>query len=364
MEILTGNGEILKTGFAGSENNLVKDLYRYGIGPAIDGLFFQSNFGIILSATFSLFAIPEYQVSFTVSLTDTKQLLSAVNVFSELLRDKVIDGIPHIFDKNRFLSLATPALYQKLLATHKNIDATETEKVLEKITLGEWFIGGTIMGKKKIVKARIACMRQAMNGIAQPRFMGTGNNFALKTIMRLFQMKHQLALMEATASLKHLNSGRPTDIIIKSIYWPSQKTNCNLENKEPDNSEAGLKILNILCPMRGADVETLLTILQTIKEKYGLFIATSLNGISFRCLEIVITIFFSKSNETETEKAHQCVNAICSQLAQAGFPQFRSGIETMHLIVDEKTTFWQTVKKLKNLFDSNNIISPGRYNSL
>ncbi|MCA9460079.1 MAG: FAD-dependent oxidoreductase [Nanoarchaeota archaeon] len=47
MEIILANGEILKTGFSHYENAQTKNTFKYGIGPYLNGIFSQSNFGIV-----------------------------------------------------------------------------------------------------------------------------------------------------------------------------------------------------------------------------------------------------------------------------------------------------------------------------
>ena len=54
LEVVLGNGEILRTGYGHYENATTSALYKYGLGPSLDGLFFQSNFGIVTCATLHL----------------------------------------------------------------------------------------------------------------------------------------------------------------------------------------------------------------------------------------------------------------------------------------------------------------------
>ena len=47
MEIVLANGEVLRTGFGHFGTAKAANVYKYGVGPYIDGLFTQSNFGIV-----------------------------------------------------------------------------------------------------------------------------------------------------------------------------------------------------------------------------------------------------------------------------------------------------------------------------
>ena len=48
MEAILPNGEVLRTGFGGLPGAKAAQVYRWGAGPVLDGLFTQSNFGISL----------------------------------------------------------------------------------------------------------------------------------------------------------------------------------------------------------------------------------------------------------------------------------------------------------------------------
>ena len=47
LEVVLPNGELLRTGMGGMTNNEVWHQYKYGFGPIVDGLFSQSNYGIV-----------------------------------------------------------------------------------------------------------------------------------------------------------------------------------------------------------------------------------------------------------------------------------------------------------------------------
>ena len=54
MEVVLPTGELIKTGFGNIENSHSQNVYRWGVGPSIDGIFTQSNFGVVTKMTFWL----------------------------------------------------------------------------------------------------------------------------------------------------------------------------------------------------------------------------------------------------------------------------------------------------------------------
>ena len=59
LEVVLANGEVLRTGMGAMPNSEVWHQYKYGFGPIVDGLFSQSNFGIVTRMGFWLMPAPE-----------------------------------------------------------------------------------------------------------------------------------------------------------------------------------------------------------------------------------------------------------------------------------------------------------------
>ena len=47
MEVVLPNGEVVRTGMGAMPGNNTWQLFKYGFGPYVDGMFSQSNFGIV-----------------------------------------------------------------------------------------------------------------------------------------------------------------------------------------------------------------------------------------------------------------------------------------------------------------------------
>ena len=60
LEVVLPNGEVIDTGFARFPGAHAAPAYRWGVGPSLDGMFSQSNFGIVTRMTQWLMPAPEY----------------------------------------------------------------------------------------------------------------------------------------------------------------------------------------------------------------------------------------------------------------------------------------------------------------
>jgi 4-cresol dehydrogenase (hydroxylating) len=82
MEVVLPNGEIMRTGMGALPGAKTWGEYHYGVGPYVDGLFSQSNFGVVTKMGFHMFPQPEAYRSGTVFVPrrlDLIPLIAEVN---------------------------------------------------------------------------------------------------------------------------------------------------------------------------------------------------------------------------------------------------------------------------------------------
>lgn len=101
LEIVTGTGEVIQTGFRRlGEQSPLAHCHPFGLGPILDGLFFQGNFGIVTSACFRL--IPRRPKScVSMALIDVSHLSDFIDELARLKRDGLLTSVTHIGNKAR-----------------------------------------------------------------------------------------------------------------------------------------------------------------------------------------------------------------------------------------------------------------------
>ena len=67
MEVVLADGDLVRTGMGALPGSKTWQQFRYGVGPMVDGLFAQSNFGVVTKMGFWL--MPEPQAALTVSVS-------------------------------------------------------------------------------------------------------------------------------------------------------------------------------------------------------------------------------------------------------------------------------------------------------
>ena len=74
MEVALPNGELMRTGMGALPGNNTWQLFKYGFGPYVDGMFTQGNFGIVTKMGFWLMPEPEAFLKGVVHLPRFKDL--------------------------------------------------------------------------------------------------------------------------------------------------------------------------------------------------------------------------------------------------------------------------------------------------
>ena len=93
MEIVTPEGEVMRTGMGALPGSDSWQDFHYGAGPTVDGLFAQSNFGIVTKMGFWLMPMPEAHFSGTVTVPLYRDLDALVQEVS-YLEDSYLTGMP------------------------------------------------------------------------------------------------------------------------------------------------------------------------------------------------------------------------------------------------------------------------------
>jgi len=93
MEVVLANGELLRTGMGALPGSKSWQQYKTGFGPSIDGMFSQSNFGIVTKMGFWLMPQPDAYYTGTVLVPRHQDLVPLVEVINLLENGRVCQGM-------------------------------------------------------------------------------------------------------------------------------------------------------------------------------------------------------------------------------------------------------------------------------
>lgn len=369
LEIVTGRGELLQTGFRRlGEASPLAHTHPYGLGPMLDGLFFQSNFGVVTSACFKLLPRPQCSVAVSLALRNTSQLAEFLDGLAILKRLGVMDGVTHVGNRARTQASMMSGISEYLRVSCDLSGAglaAEAERALATVAPYEWTSLGGIAGSPAQVKAAIAEVRRVLGRIARVTVVDDAKlatGFRLLHPLRSFWpwARANAAAIAAIQPLQGLADGRPTDAAISNLLWRFGQPQASA--RELDASNCGLVFVNPALPMDGGAVVGIVDGMKATASRFGHELYITLNIETTTSFVAVTNLLFDRSDAAASENAQDCARELWQYLRSRGLEVYRARADMMQELVDPADPFWRTAWELKSVFDPDHVIAPGRYN--
>lgn len=369
LEIVTGRGELLKTGFRrlGEESPLAHT-HPYGLGPMLDGLFFQGNFGVVTSACFKLMPKHQHSVAVSLALRDAAQLGRFIDGLAMLKRLGVMTGVTHVGNQARTQASMMSGISEYLRSACDIAPtevAAEAAKALATVAPYEWTSLGGVAGSRDQVRAAIAEVKRVMGGMAK---LTVVDDAKLATGLRILHPLRKIwpwaranaAAIAAIQPLQGLADGCPTDAAITNLLWRYGRPDGAA--RELDASDCGLIFINPALPMQGEAAVGYVAGMKSIAAGYGHELYVTLNIETTTSLVAVANLLFDRRDAAAIETAHACAKALWEYLRAQGLEVYRARADMMEELVDPADPFWRTAWELKSVLDPDDVIAPGRYN--
>lgn len=331
MEVVLGNGDVLRTGDGGLPDAKLWHVSKYSYGPYLDGLFVQSNFGIVTRLGFWLMPKPPAMLSFHFSFPADDDLGEIVELVRPL---KMANMVPTLFRLANDLYLVGTEEqnpdYAKNGGRESISDATRAE-LQRKYGVGAWVASGAIYG--------------ASNEAIQPVVERVREHMCRSG--RATYIPHEQALeMPPLKIAIDAFLGVPTTRELGMLRW---------------RPGGGFSWFVPGVPMRGDLAHHYHQIGRRIYAEHGLdYCVMNIAGARFaRGLHM---IYFDRDDPDQRERADRCYRALSSAFSKAGYSVGRAPIDYHDLHMGElDPVVRKTVTGIKSVLDPNAIIAPGKY---
>lgn len=337
--------------------------------PYLNGLFSQSNFGIVTSA--SMVLSPRHR-SRTILMFGTKDVHKMQEIV-DLTRDLFIQNagvITSVKFFNLAYSVALNAEFPKDAYKEPDFDSDvwitqEGERQNLPIWLGVLFLSGPPDLVKHLLNKCKASLKPHVSQMVAFNKYNVAVLRQAQRLLRLIPPTRALAdKIDSIVSLYDLMNGIPQTRFLKTAYWRAgQPTSLSSTNPNPGRDGAGLLWFAPIISFRGDDLLRYNEIIRTVCRKYKIIPVVSITTLSSRSLSSLVPILFDPA--TETERAHACYRELFEVCKAAGYLPYRAHVNNLTLFTDPKTsTYWHTVQNLKKEVDPAYIMAPGRYDGI
>jgi 4-cresol dehydrogenase (hydroxylating) len=115
MEVVLGNGDVVRTGMGALPGAKTWQQYKYGYGPYLDGIFSQSNFGVVTKMGFWLMPEPEAYLEGIVNVPKHDDIIPLVDIMSYLMNSAIQNAGTNLQSPLRFAAAQDPQVRPLLL---------------------------------------------------------------------------------------------------------------------------------------------------------------------------------------------------------------------------------------------------------
>jgi len=369
LEVVLGNGALLRTGFGHVAGARTAHAYRHGIGPDLGGLFAQSNYGIVTGAAVDLVPLPEASLVAIAKIEQPDRLGAFVDALAGLRRRNIVQTVFHIGNRERTRIALGPLVYEQLARRDPAPAPAARRRLAESLIdaegFGPWSAVGGLMGSAAQLRVVRRDIRRALRGIARTMFL---TDRLLRTAEALSRplaflpwVRDKRLMLHAIAPLAGLARGVATDAPMKSVWWPLGEPPADAA-ADPDQDHCGALYCVPFLPADGRVAQAAADLTRQVYAAHGFEPYITLNLVDSRSIECVINLAFDRRQPERVAAAHAANDELNAAFIQRGYPPYRVGVQNMDLVVDADDTFWQVARDLKQVFDPRHIIAPGRYN--
>jgi len=367
MQVVLASGEVLETGFGHYPNARAAHLFPYGVGPFLDGLFTQSNFGIVTRIGIWLMPKAACVNHLLCTVPAHHDIGAVVDALRPLRLDGTLRSIIHIGNDLRVLSGG--AVFPRALAPGQTrLPDALRASLRRQAGIGAWVVSGALYGSR----LQVAAARKAVSAALKPtqarasflseRTLRWGESAArlLGQSARGQRLRAQVALCEA---LMAMNRGTPNGRFLAGAYWRRRGglPEHFPRKADPAQDNCGLLWVSPVLPLRGAELLALHALVSPAFALHGFDLFATFSMINERSLGAVLTIAYDKEDEEEVERARRCYRDVFSLCMQAGYIPYRVGNQSMADLDPHGDVYWQTVARIKQALDPGGLIAPGRY---
>jgi 4-cresol dehydrogenase (hydroxylating) len=361
LEVVLPDGGVLETGFSRFEGARTGPLHRWGVGAYLDGLFTQSNLGVVTRMSIWLMPAPEYFQAYFLTCDSEDGLGPIVEALRPLRLDGTLRSAVHIANDYKVLSGLQQYPWED--AGGRTPLPTEVMKQLrKKLHFGAWNASGGLYGTRGQVAEARRLLRRALAGkVNKLQFLDERKLRLAGRFSGLYRMLTGWDLsraLELVRPLFGLLQGIPTDQPLASTYW--RKRTPPPAAMDPDRDGCGLLWCSPVAPADGAQAEKLVALASEIMLRSGFEPAISLTMIADRSLACVISIAYDRQVAGEDEKASACYQELLHRVTEAGFHCYRMTSQSSAGL-KPSPGYDAVLRALKRTLDPNQILAPGRY---
>ena len=329
LEVVLGDGRILRTADGALTGSKTWHIAKYGYGPFLDGLFLQSNFGIVTRMGVWLMPRPPVIRSFFFLFPNDEDFGEIIDLVRPL---KLNNTVPSLFKvTNDLYGLGTVATYPFERTSGRTPLPDDVRRELQRQhSVGSWCVSGAFYGaSEEAIQPLIERVKAHFGRSGKARYVS-----------------HEEAEQSPIHKI-HIDTftGRPTRSELGLLNWRPGGGNCWF-----------LPAMPMIGSVANQHQALSRRILATHKLEY-----ITEYVCSARMARALHVIVFNRQDPEECQRVTDCYRALMKAYADLGYPVSRAPLDFQEEAMARLETFPGVCNDIKRMLDPKGILSPGRY---
>lgn len=367
MDVVLADGSLVETGGGATGHNNVRHTYKWGVGPYLDGLFVQSNLGIVVKAGIWLMPAPErFDFAAFEYKAGPEKLGPFIDDLRELVMARAIRSHPHL--ANAFAMMCILAQYpHDALAGRKHLSEQAASAWRQQHGVAEWTFGCGLYGSEEEVRYQKRMIRKVLGRYGMVQFIGAAVRddwfgrtvrWAAPIVNRWMGKSPEFTDVMVPAI--DLFRGIPTDEFVRQAYFKSHATKPT-EDIDPARDGCGFAWIGPVVPFTSAHVMSALSLTRSIFEKHEFDFFVEVIVESARSVIVLVGVFYDQKDPADAERARRWYDEARAAYVEGGYPPYRTTTMSMPNAMDSNPAAKALLAALKAAVDPQNVIAPGRY---
>jgi 4-cresol dehydrogenase (hydroxylating) flavoprotein subunit len=337
MEVVLPDGEVIRTGMGALSLGKTWHMFKHGYGPTVDGLFLQSNFGIVTKAGMWLMPQPDFFIACDLQFEHESDLEQIVDTTGRLRREDIIQNTAVLSNAVRLISRV--GAREKWFKGDGAAPDDVVQNKLREMKLGAWNLRFAMYGPEELAEGRLKIAKKAFAAIP-------GSHFESK---KWDVRAHSPEEFTAAIGSESVQAGVPSLFALEVLKYRGE-----------DGGHIGFS--PILAPS-GKEAAKLANLAgRTCREHgfdyYGGF------SFGFRHLWSVMMLLYDKKNDEHRTQVDRLFRRLVKEAGELGFAEYRAHVEYMDLVGDPYDFNGHALRRftetLKDAVDPNGILAPGK----
>jgi 4-cresol dehydrogenase (hydroxylating) flavoprotein subunit len=311
----------------GVPNSNTWQVFKWGYGPSLDGIFTQSNYGIVTKLGIWLMPQPPAYKPFCIRFPDETDIVDIVETIRPLRISMIIPNA--IVIASTIWEAAVTVKRSSVYQGKGQIPDDVLKDVAKNNNLGAWNVYAALYGSPEQIEVNWQIIQHFFKKHPKARIVTEqeeGNN-------PVFQYRSDLM------------RGKPNLTEFGLYNW---------------RGGGGSMWFAPVSQAMGSETLKQMEMAKRILAKHGLdYVAEFIVG--WRDMHHIIDVLFDKSNPEEVKAANACFGELLDEFTKAGYGTYRTNTEFMDKVADTYGPVQRKVfQKLKRALDPNGILSPGK----